>query len=129
MLIICIFILFSYKASNISAATPVLFAIPTPMIEILDKLSKCLTSLAPILSRLSFKSFIALSKSAVLMLKDRFLFTFSPKDCTITSTLISLSANNLNTLYVFPILFSNPITVILAMLSSFVTPLIVRSSI
>jgi len=32
-------ILFSYKASNISAATPGLFAIPTPTIETLERFS------------------------------------------------------------------------------------------
>ena len=37
--IILIFILFSYNASNMSAATPGLFAIPTPTIDILLKFS------------------------------------------------------------------------------------------
>ena len=38
VVIICILIFFSYNASNILAATPGLFAIPTPTIETLDKL-------------------------------------------------------------------------------------------
>ena len=88
--------MFLYNASNISTATPGLFAIPTPTIDTLDKFSLWIISSNPIFSLFSSRIFNVFSSSVIFTVNAISLVICSPNDWTIISTLIRLSESVLN---------------------------------